>query len=54
MTKVGQSIDLIGNVFHVKDIEEATEKGMKYLPDSGNNYAQKSVDLDKFSRNIPP
>jgi hypothetical protein len=38
-------LGLIGNVFHVKDIEAAIEKG-KHLPDSGKSYTQKSVGLD--------
>jgi hypothetical protein len=39
-------LGLIGNVFHVKDIEAAIEKG-KTLPATGaNSYTQKSVGLD--------
>jgi hypothetical protein len=43
-------LGLIGNVFHVKDIEVAMEKGRVLKrtqnPNSGNTYSQKSVGLD--------
>jgi len=38
-------LGLIGNVFHVKDIEVAMEKGRKFT-ESVNQYTQKSVGLD--------
>lgn len=37
---------LIGNVFHIKDIEAATEKGKKANLEKYNGYTQKSVGLD--------
>jgi hypothetical protein len=37
-------LGLIGNVFHIKDIETAIEKG-KHLMKFGNSYSQKSVGL---------
>ena len=40
-------LGVIGNVFHVKDIESATQKGRRIVPGSGiNSYTQKSVGLD--------
>ena len=39
-------LGLIGNVFHTKDIDAATEKGKNYNPDIVNEYSQKSVGLD--------
>jgi hypothetical protein len=40
-------LGLIGNVFHVKDIEIAIEKGMQFsLSQRLNSYSQKSVGID--------
>ena len=39
-------LGLIGNVFHVKDIEAAIEKGRGLVQKSTNPYTQKSVGLD--------
>jgi hypothetical protein len=43
-------LGMIGNVFHTKDIEIASEKGHKYNPPSNidevNYYTQKSIGID--------
>jgi hypothetical protein len=40
-------LGLIGNVFHIKDIAAAIEKGKRFaLCTSANSYTQKSVGLD--------
>jgi hypothetical protein len=42
---ISNILKLISNVFRIKDIDAAIEKG-KHFPDSGNVYTQKSVGLD--------
>jgi hypothetical protein len=39
-------LGLIGNVFHIKDIEIAVEKGKKYNPDVRNMHSRKSLGID--------
>jgi hypothetical protein len=39
-------LGLIGNVFHIKDIEAAIARGQLLLGNKVNSYTQKSVDLD--------
>jgi hypothetical protein len=39
-------LGLIGNVFHMKDIDSAIEKGRKYNPDVINIYSRKSLGID--------
>ena len=39
-------LGLIGNVFHMKDIDSAIEKGKKYNPDIINMYTRKSLGID--------
>jgi hypothetical protein len=39
-------LGLIGNVFHIKDIESAIEKGKRHNPDVINMHSRKSLGLD--------
>jgi hypothetical protein len=38
-------LGLIGNIFHMKPIDLATEKGKKYDPDTINMYSRKSLGI---------